>query len=62
MGLPPIVFADEAQFFGDGDDKKWGPALMKLAEAGAFIMPMTATPLRADGEMIPGFKSLGQSR
>jgi hypothetical protein len=59
MGLPPIVFADEAQFFGDGDDKKWGPALMKLAEAGAFIMPMTATPLRADGEMIPGFKKLG---
>ncbi len=59
LGKPPIVFADEAQFFGDGDDKKWGPALMALAEAGAFIMPMTATPLRADGEMIPGFKKLG---
>jgi hypothetical protein len=59
LGKPPIVFADEAQFFGDGDDKKWGPALMALAEAGAFIMPMTATPLRADGEMIPGFQKLG---
>lgn len=58
-GRPPIVFADEAQFFGDGDDKKWGPALIRLAEAGAFIMPMTATPLRADGELIPGFKRFG---
>lgn len=58
-GKPPIVFADEAQFFGDGDDKKWGPALLRLAEAGAYIMPMTATPMRADGELIPGFKRLG---
>ena len=57
VGKPPIVFADEAQFFGDGDDKKWGPALLALA--GLRIMPMTATPLRADGEMIPGFKKLG---
>jgi superfamily II DNA or RNA helicase len=56
---PPVVFADEAQFFGDGDDKKWGPALLRLAEAGAFVMPMTATPMRADGELIPGFKRLG---
>lgn len=59
MGKAPIVFADEAQFFGDGDDKKWGPALIELAQAGAFIMPMTATPMRADGNTIPGFKKLG---
>ena len=59
IGRPPIVFADEAQFFGDGDDKKWGPALLALADAGAFIMPMTATPMRADGETIPGFKRMG---
>ncbi len=59
IGRPPIVFADEAQFFGDGDDKKWGPALLSLAKAGAFIMPMTATPLRADGNSIPGFKEMG---
>lgn len=58
-GKPPIVFADEAQFFGDGDEKKWGPALLRLAEAGAFVMPMTATPIRADGELIPGFKRFG---
>lgn len=56
---PPIIFADEAQFFGDGDDKKWGPALLALAQAGAFIMPMTATPMRADGSVIPGFEQLG---
>ena len=59
LGRPPIIFADEAQFFGDGDDKKWGPALIELAQAGAFIMPMTATPMRADGNTIPGFKKLG---
>lgn len=59
IGRPPIIFADEAQFFGDGDDKKWGPALIELAQAGAFIMPMTATPMRADGNTIPGFKKLG---
>jgi superfamily II DNA or RNA helicase len=59
IGRPPIIFADEAQFFGDGDDKKWGPALIELAQAGAFIMPMTATPMRADGSTIPGFKKLG---
>jgi superfamily II DNA or RNA helicase len=59
IGRPPIIFADEAQFFGDGDDKKWGPALIELAQAGAFIMPMTATPMRADGNSIPGFKKLG---
>lgn len=59
IGRPPIVFADEAQFFGDGDDKKWGPALLALAEAGALVMPMTATPLRADGELIPGFEKFG---
>jgi len=59
IGKPPIIFADEAQFFGDGDDKKWGPALIELAQAGAFIMPMTATPMRADGSTIPGFEQLG---
>lgn len=58
-GKPPIIFADEAQFFGDGDDKKWGPALIEMAQAGAFIMPLTATPMRADGNSIPGFKKLG---
>jgi hypothetical protein len=59
IGRPPVVFADEAQFFGDGDDKKWGPALIELAQAGAFIMPMTATPMRADGGTIPGFRKFG---
>lgn len=56
---PPIIFADEAQFFGDGDDKKWGPALVELAQAGAFVMPLTATPMRADGNSIPGFRQFG---
>ncbi len=59
IGKPPIIFADEAQFFGESDDKKWGPALIEMAQAGAFIMPLTATPMRADGNSIPGFKKLG---
>jgi superfamily II DNA or RNA helicase len=56
MGMtPPLFIADEAQFFGEAEDKCWGPALTSLAEAGALIMPMTATPIRADGAHIPGF-------
>jgi len=52
---PPLFIADEAQFFGEAEDKCWGPALSELAQAGALIMPMTATPIRADGDHIPGF-------
>lgn len=52
---PPLFIADEAQFFGESEDKCWGPALTELAKAGGLILPMTATPLRADGDHIPGF-------
>ena len=53
--LPPLFIADEAQFFGEDEDKCWGPALTELSDAGGLILPMTATPIRADGDHIPGF-------
>lgn len=60
---PVIVFADEAQFFGEeesgnSDSLKWGETLTALAENGANIITMTATPVRADKKLIPGFKQI----
>jgi superfamily II DNA or RNA helicase len=63
-GLPILVFADEAQFFGEEEARnssetlKWGEALVSLAENGANVITMTATPVRADKKLIPGFKTL----
>lgn len=62
-GLPVLVFADEAQFFGEEEGRssetlKWGEALVELAEQGANVITMTATPVRADKKLIPGFKQL----
>lgn len=56
MPKPPIVIADEAQFYSEAEDKAWGPALKAAADAGAFVLPMTGTPIRADKEPIPGFE------
>jgi superfamily II DNA or RNA helicase len=53
---PPIVIADEAQFYSEAEDKAWGPALKAAGDAGAFVLPMTGTPIRADKEPIPGFE------
>jgi len=56
LSRPPLVIADEAQFYSESEDKAWGPALKAAADAGAFVMPMTGTPIRADKEPIPGFE------
>lgn len=56
LSKPPIVIADEAQFYSESEDKAWGPALKAAADAGAFVLPMTGTPIRADKEPIPGFE------
>jgi len=56
LNKPPIVIADEAQFYSEAEDKAWGPALKAAADAGAFVLPMTGTPIRADKEPIPGFE------
>jgi len=53
-GLPIAVFADEVHM--DGAGLPWGDLLTTLAKAGALVFPFTATPERADGRSIPGFR------
>lgn len=53
-GAPPVVFMDEAHT--GSDENTWGKITTTLAEAGAFVVVMTATPFRSDGRPIPGFK------
>ena len=53
-GVPPLVCVDEAHTHSDANT--WGDAMDALAQAGAFIVLCTATPMRADGRLIPGFE------
>ena len=53
-GAPPVIFMDEAHT--GSDENTWGRITTTLAEAGAFVVVMTATPYRSDGRPIPGFK------
>jgi hypothetical protein len=52
-GKPPIVYVDETEM--ESEKNTWGGDVNKLADAGAIIVLLTATPYRADGESIPGF-------
>ena len=52
-GVPPVVFIDEAHT--GSDENVWGDTMSQLADAGARIVLMTATPYRSDGRRIPGF-------
>lgn len=54
LGVPPVIFVDEAHTGSDQND--WGDTVGVLADAGAFVVLMTATPYRADGRQIPGFE------
>ena len=54
LGVPPVIFVDEAHTGSDQND--WGDTVKVLADAGAFVVLMTATPYRADGRQIPGFE------
>lgn len=51
---PPIIYIDEAHT--GSTRNKWGEVAKKLAEAGATIVLLTATPYRADGDQIHGFE------
>jgi hypothetical protein len=51
--LPPCIFIDEAHTGSEGN--KWGGAVKRLVEAGAYAVLLTATPIRSDGYRIPGF-------
>ena len=53
LGLPPVVYVDEAHLGSDGN--RWGNITKTLAEVGAYVVSMTATPFRSDGRPIPGF-------
>ena len=58
LGVPPVIFVDEAHTGSDQND--WGDTVKVLADAGAFIVLMTATPYRADGRQIPGFEVVSE--
>ena len=53
-GVPPLVYVDEAHT--GSTENQWGRAVNELAEAGAFVVLLTATPFRTDQEHIPGFE------
>ncbi len=55
--LPPVVYMDEAHLGSDGN--RWGNISNTLAEIGAYVVVLTATPFRQDGRPIPGF-DIGQ--
>ena len=52
-GFPPVVFMDEAHM--ESEANTWGRVPGSLAKAGAHVVLMTATPIRADNQPIPGF-------
>ena len=58
-GVPPVIFIDEAHT--GSDENEWGDFATKMAEAGAFIVLLTATPYRADRRPIPGFDVTAES-
>ena len=51
--VPPVVFFDEAHMASDSNT--WGDTIVRLAEAGAYVVMMTGTPFRSDGRPIPFF-------
>ena len=53
-GVPPLVFVDEAHT--GSAENQWGRCVNELAESGAFVVLLTATPFRTDREYIPGFE------
>ena len=56
-GRPLIVHLDECHFVrGGANPKEWGRLVQELINAGAKLVLYTATPIRADGELIPGFE------
>jgi hypothetical protein len=50
---PLLIFIDECQFVSE--QKRWGAALAEAQNLGCLLVLLTATPIRDDGEAIPGF-------
>jgi len=59
VGLPVAVFIDETHLMSVNNT--WGDLATSLSDAGALIVPLTATPFRTDGEDIPGIKTVSLS-
>lgn len=53
--LPPIFHFDECHFYGT--NKPYGKIIEQLKDAGALVVTWTATPVRSDGGIIPGFET-----
>jgi superfamily II DNA or RNA helicase len=53
-GLPLVVYVDECH--SSSSENEWGKIVPALADAGAHVVLLTATPERADGVRIPGFE------
>ncbi len=53
-GYPPLVVMDEAHM--QSEDNTWGEVVTRLADAGAHVVLMTATPYRSDHQFLPGFE------
>ena len=51
---PPLVFIDEAHTGSSGN--AWGSCTRALAEAGASLVMLTATPFRTDEDPVYGFE------
>lgn len=52
LGVGPVVFCDEAHYLSES--RAWGTTIRSLVEAGARLVLLTATPIRHDGEKLPG--------
>lgn len=52
-GKPPVFFVDECHL--GSYSNQIGRLAQALFDAGAYVVVLTATPYRADGERIPGF-------
>ena len=55
VGAPVVIHIDECH--ETSENKRRGELVARLDEAGALIVLYTATAIRADGEMIPGFRA-----
>jgi len=53
-GTRPVIFCDEAHYLSE--TKAWGSTIRALVEAGAVIVLLTATPIRHDGDSLPGVR------
>lgn len=53
-GKPPVFFVDECHLGSYAN--QIGKLAQALFDAGAYVVVLTATPYRADGERIPGFE------